>query len=74
MSIAKKLEEFEEKLKKMSLNELYQYRKMLYNNIIRENLAGESTYETIHPIMIRGAVDREIMSRLVLKKKKEREE
>ncbi len=62
------IEEFEKKLKKMTLKELQVYGKLL-DEKIKQRIVTDEPNEKIAPLIIyRGILDYEIKSRTVLKK------
>jgi len=68
MSISDPVEEFEKKLKKMSLKELQAYGKLL-DEKIRERILANEPNEKITPLIIyRGIIDYEVKSRIALGK------
>lgn len=61
------VEEFEKKLKKMNLNELQAYKKLL-DESIKEQISKNAPNEKIAPLILyRGVLEHEIKSRNVLK-------
>ena len=61
------IEEFEKKLKKMSLSELQAYKKLL-DERIKEKISKDAPNEKIAPLILyRGVLEHEIKSRTILK-------
>ncbi len=61
------VEEFEKKLKKMSLSELQAYKKLL-DESIKEKISKDAPNEKIAPLILyRGILEHQIKSRTALK-------